>query len=168
MSTLWTSEPLITGILVGATLTTGLTAGLLYAFAHCVIPGLRTLPDTDYLRGFQRIDSAISNPWMGLAFLGSPALTLTALVLHVREGGAVLLWLGLALALVTVTIVITVAAHLPLNAQIQAAAPDFVDTSALRTRFEARWVTWNLARTVTSVSAVVCLSLALLSTGTRG
>lgn len=40
MSTLWTSDLLAVGTLVGATLTTGLTAGLLYGFGHSVMPGL--------------------------------------------------------------------------------------------------------------------------------
>lgn len=162
MNTLWAVTPL-----VGATLTTGLTAGLLYSFAHSVMPGLSTLPDTDYLRGFQRIDTAIANPWMGLAFVGSPVLTLAALLLHLREGGAALVWLSLALALIIATIAITAVVNLPLNAQVQAAAPHFADAPALRRRFEDRWVTWNVIRTVTSVGSLACLSLALLTgTGT--
>lgn len=165
MDTSWATGPLGTGLLIGATLATGLTAGLLFAFAHSVMPGLRALSDRDYLHAFQRIDAAIANPWMGLAFLGSPLLTLAALVVRFREGGVLLLWLVLALALIAVTIVITVAVNLPLNAQVQAAAPGFADASALRSRFEARWVTWNVIRTVTSVAAFCCLALAL-PTGT--
>ncbi|WP_109471140.1 DUF1772 domain-containing protein [Ornithinimicrobium cavernae] len=156
------SNPLVVGTLIGATLTTGLTAGLLYAFAHCVMPGLGTLSDEDSLRGFQRIDAAIANPWMGLAFLGSPVLTLAALVLHLPGGGGAVTWLAVALVLVVATVAVTVAVHLPLNARVQAAAPDFSDAATLRERFEARWVTWNIVRTVTSVGSLGALSVALL------
>ncbi|MCK0112857.1 DUF1772 domain-containing protein [Ornithinimicrobium sp. F0845] len=159
MSTFWADASL-----VGATLTTGLTAGLLYAFAHSVMPGLGTLGDTDSLRGFQRIDAAVANPWMGLAFLGSPVLALAALLLHLPEGGAVLLWLSIAVALIVVTLAITVTIHLPLNARVQQAAPEFPAAAALREAFESRWVRWNLARTVTSVASLVCLLVTLLLT----
>ncbi|USQ79854.1 DUF1772 domain-containing protein [Ornithinimicrobium faecis] len=166
MNTFWATSPLSLATLIGAALTTGLTAGLLYAFAHAVMPGLGTLGDAEHLRSFQRIDAAIANPWMGLAFGGSPVLTLAALLLHLREGGAVLLWLGAALALILATIAITAAVNLPLNAQIQSAAPSFTDATALRERFERRWVTWNIVRTVTSVGSVLCLSAALLASPT--
>lgn len=161
MSTFWTSDPLTQGTLIGATLTTGLTAGLLYAFAHTVMPGLSTLGDGHYLRGFQRIDAAVANPWMGLAFLGSPVLTLAALLQHRAVGGWPLLWLSVALVLTLVTVAITAVVHLPLNAQVQAAAPDFADAASLRGRVEPRWVTWNVIRTATSVGSLAALCLAL-------
>lgn len=39
MSIFSTSAHLAEGTLIAATLTTGLTAGLLFAFTHCVMPG---------------------------------------------------------------------------------------------------------------------------------
>lgn len=160
MITFWADATLI-----GATVTTGLTAGLLLVFAHSVLPGLATLDDTDFLRSFQRIDAAIANPWMGLTFAGSPALALAALVLHRREGGTVLIWLAVALALIICTVAITVRVHLPLNAQVQAAAPLFTEPAAMRERWQPRWVRWNLVRTLTSVGSLTALSIALLLSG---
>lgn len=122
MTTLW-----VPAALIGAILATGLTAGLLYAFGHSVMPGLATLGDVESVRGFQRIDAAIANPWMGLAFVGSPVLTGTALVLHLRDRGPALGWLIAAAVLIAATIVITGAVHLPINTAIQDAAPDFAD-----------------------------------------
>ncbi|WP_406039010.1 hypothetical protein OG799_27370 [Micromonospora sp. NBC_00898] len=37
------------------------------------------------------------------------------------------------------------------------------DLAAVRERFEASWVRWNLARTVTNVAAFTCLIGALLT-----
>lgn len=159
MTTLW-----VPAALIGAILATGLTAGLLYAFGHSVMPGLATLGDVESVRGFQRIDAAIANPWMGLAFVGSPVLTGTALVLHLRDRGPALGWLIAAAVLIAATIVITGAVHLPINTAIQDAAPDFADAAALRERLETDWVTWNVVRTVTSAGSLVCLTLALLAT----
>lgn len=154
---------LATAALVGAAVCTGLTAGLLYAFAHAVMPGLGALDDRAMLAGFGRIDAAITNPWMGLAWLGSPVLLLAAALLRLPQRDATLTWLLVAGVLVVATQVITGVVHLPLNAAVQDTAPAFADAAVLRERFEDRWVRWNVVRTVTSVGATVatCLALAL-------
>lgn len=157
-----------TAALMGATLTTAMVAGLLFCFAHLVMPGLATSDDRGYLSAFQRIDAAIPNPWMMLTFLGSPVLTLGALVLHMMNASPAVPWLALALALVAATVGITAAVHLPLNAAVQAAAPEFADAADLRGRFEGRWVRWNVVRTATSVGALAALSWALVVSGRSG
>jgi uncharacterized membrane protein len=159
---------LATVVLVGATLTTAMVAGLLFCFAHLVMPGLSTLDDRGYLTAFQRIDAAIPNPWMMLTFLGSPVLTLAALALHLTDDSPAVPWLVLALVLVAATVAITAAVHLPLNAAVQAAAPQFPDAAGLRGRFESRWVRWNIVRTAASVGALTALSGALVVGGRTG
>mgnify|MGYP006196174399 CR=1 FL=1 len=54
---------------------------------------------------------------------------------------------------------------LPLNAEVQDAAPDFKDAAALRERFEGRWVVWNIARTITATGGLVALCVALFTAG---
>lgn len=147
--------------LLGATLATAMVAGLLFCFAHSVMPGLRTLDDRGFLVAFQRIDAAIANPWMMLTFLGSPVLTLAALLLHLHGRSPAVPWLAVALVLVLATVLITGAVNLPLNAAIQDAAPGFPDAAGLRSRFEDRWVRWNVVRAVTSTGALCALSWAL-------
>ena len=154
--------------LMGATLTTAMVAGLLFCFAHLVMPGLATLDDRGYLTAFQRIDAAIPNPWMMVTFLGSPVLTLAALVIQLTDDGPAVPWLALALVLVAATVAITAAVHLPLNAAVQAAAPQFSDAAGLRSRFESRWVRWNVVRTTTSVGALAALAWALFVSGRQG
>lgn len=151
--------------LVGAALTTAMVAGLLYVFAHSVMPGLGTLDDRGLLTSFQRIDAAISNPWMMATFLGSPVLTLAALALHLPDRSAAVPWLAVALVLIVATVVITAAIHLPLNAAVQEAAPALADAAELRQRFEERWVRWNVVRTVTSTASLAALTWALLVAG---
>lgn len=150
-------------VVSAAVLTTGLTTGLLYAFAHTVMPGLGTLGDRDFLTGFQRMDAVVQNAWMLLGFLGSPVLTALSIVLSLGQGGPALVWLTVALVLIVATVGITATVHLPLNGAVRAAAPEFADASALRERFEHRWNTWNVARTVTSAAAFASLCGALAS-----
>lgn len=156
---------LLLPVLVCATVTTGLTAGLLYSFAHCVMPGLGAIDDRAFLTAFGRIDGAIGNPWMALAWAGSPLLVLGALALRVHHRDAAFWCLLAAAVLVLATNVVTGVIHLPLNAAVQDAAPAFTDAAALRERFEARWVEWNVVRTVTSVAATGLLATALALVG---
>lgn len=150
--------------LMGATLATAMVAGLLFCFAHSVMPGLGTLDDRGFLTAFQRIDAAISNPWMMSTFLGSPVLTLAALLLHLLGRSPAVPWLVVALVLAVATVIITGAVHLPLNAAIQDAAPTLLDAD-LRSRFEDRWVLWNVVRAVTSIGSLAALCWALFLAG---
>jgi len=153
-------------VLLAATLATGLTAGFLYAFAHTVMPGLSATDERTYVRAFQGVDRAVSNPWFMLAFLGGPLLLAAALLLSLGDTRTWLwsgVWLGAALALSVATILVTGAVHLPLNREIQDVATDAgpADLAAARERFEQRWVTWNVVRTATSTGTFVCAALAL-------
>ncbi|WP_249224815.1 anthrone oxygenase family protein [Nocardioides alcanivorans] len=152
-----------TAVLVGSILATAMASGLLYSFAHSVMPGLGTLDDREFLTAFQRIDAAIYNPWMMSTFVGSPVLTVAALVLYLLDGNGAVGWLAVALVLTIATVIITGAVHLPLNAATQDAAPEFLDAGRLRSRFETRWVRWNVVRTVTSIGSLAALCGALLA-----
>lgn len=154
--------------LVAATVSVGLTAGLLFAFACAVMPGLARLDDRAFVAAFQAIDRAIINPLFLAVFTGAVVLPAGAVALHLgADQRSVLPWTLAALVFSLATVVITRAVHLPLNARIQAAGePDRIaDPAGVRGRFETRWVRWNEIRTVTSTAALVCLVLALLASG---
>ena len=156
---------LATASLVAATVTTGLTAGLLYAFAHTVMPGLGRTDDRTFVGALQAIDRAVINPWFMAGFLGGPAFTLAALLIGAVRGAA-LGWLLTALVLHVAVLVITMAVNVPMNNRLQAAALDRpVDLAAARQRFQARWVRWNAVRTIAAVAAFVALAVALISAG---
>jgi uncharacterized membrane protein len=151
--------------LMGAIVATAMVAGLMFCFAPSVMPGLGTLDDRGLLTTFQRIDAAISNPWMMLTFLGSPALTLAALLLRLPGPSPAVPWLVVALVRVVATVLITGVINLPLNAAIQDAAPALPDAADIRSGFEDRWVRWNVVRTVTSSGSLAALSWALFVAG---
>jgi uncharacterized membrane protein len=48
----------------------GLVAGLLYSYSTSVNPGLKALPDNEYIRAMQSINTAIQNPVFFIAFMG--------------------------------------------------------------------------------------------------
>lgn len=149
--------------LITAVITSGLTAGLLFGWACSVMLGLARTDDRTFIGAFQAMDRAIMNPWFFVVFLGAVVLPGLAAVLHLGSGQSpVLGWTLAALALSLTTVAITRMVHLPLNTAIQAAGDpaQITDITAVRTRFEARWVRWHLVRTVTSTAAFTCLILA--------
>jgi uncharacterized membrane protein len=156
-----------TAVLLAATLTTGLTAGVFALYAHTVMPGLRTTDDRTFVAAFQALDRAIVNPWFMVAgFGGAAACSAAAVVLHLGRGP--LPWAVAALVLYLVAVVVTVAVHLPLNDAIKAAGDVTTPgaATAVRDGFdEARWSAWNLVRVATSTVAFGCLAWALVVHG---
>jgi uncharacterized membrane protein len=156
------------GALAAATITTGLMAGLYYAYACSVMLGLGRTDDRTFVSAMQQINVAIINPWFFVSFFGALVFTALAAVLHLRgEWQAVLPWIAAALVLYVATLVITIGFNVPLNNDLAAAGdPDrSADLAAVRERFEATWVRWNIARAVASTAAFGCLTWALVLHG---
>lgn len=154
-------------LLLGATITMGLVAGVFALFAHTIMPGLRNTDDHTFVAAFQSIDRAIINPWfMAGGFLGTLLLTMAAAVTNI--GRAALPWILAALLLYLIAFVITIAVNVPLNDTIKAAGnPDHIhDLVGVRERFqESRWTAWNLVRVATTTGAFACLAWALVLYG---
>ena len=161
-----------TVVLLLATLTSGLVAGVYAFYAHTVMPGLGRSGDRTFVAGFQALDRAIVNPWfLGTGFLGAPVLTGVAALLHLDEGArVVLVWIVVAFLLDLVTVGITVRVNVPANDRLKAAGNvDTIDVRAVRTEFdERRWVRWNLVRVVLSVGAFAALAWSLVLAGRLG
>jgi uncharacterized membrane protein len=155
-------------VLVGATVTTGLIAGLFFAFACAVMPGLGRAGDRTFVEAMQRINVAILNGWFALAFGGALVLALASAALHLRaDNRAGLAWIIAAVVLYVAMLAITFAVNVPLNDQLEAAgAPDRVPgLAAVREHFETAWVRWNIARALISAAALACLAWALVLSG---
>jgi uncharacterized membrane protein len=77
-------------------------------------------------------------------------------------------WIAAGFLLYLVMFGITMGLNVPLNNQLEAAGdPDrHTDLAAVRERFEAPWVAYNLARAVASTAAFGCLLWALVLHGT--
>jgi uncharacterized membrane protein len=155
-----------TALLLAATITMGLAAGIYDVFAHTIMPGLRTTDDRTFVGAFQAIDRAIINPWFMLSAFAGPGLLVVAAAI-VTAGDPPFGWVAAAAILYAVTVVITIAVNVPLNDAIKAAGdPDRIDLARVRTKFgEARWAAWNLVRVVTTTTAFGLLAWALVEQG---
>jgi uncharacterized membrane protein len=154
--------------LVAALLATALQAGLYYAFAVSVMPGLRQAGGRTFIDAMQQINVAILNPWFFLTFLGAPLLTVAAALLHLSgTARAVLPWIAAAAVLCVVGVLVTGAVNVPLNEALAAAGPPdrIADPARALARFEASWARWNVVRALLFASALGCLAWALVIYG---
>jgi uncharacterized membrane protein len=151
-----------------ATIATGLTGGLLYAYACSVMPGLARTDDRTFITAMQEINKAIQNPIFFASFFGALILTAVALVQQRRlEQRAAQRWVTAGLALYLLTLFITIAFNIPLNDDLAfAGAPARIaDPAAIRDHFEGSWIAWNIVRTTTATVALSCLARALVLHG---
>lgn len=149
-----------------ATLLCSLVAGLLFAFAVIVMPGIRALDDNAFLRAFQEMDGVIqrNQPLFVLVWAGSVPLVIAAAGLGVASAAGPARWATVAAAAIYVLGVQlpTFAVNIPLNNQLQAidvASLSADERRVARLRFEPRWNRWNAARTVLAVASTVLLLL---------
>jgi uncharacterized membrane protein len=154
-------------VLLGATITVGLLAGVFALYSHTIMPGLHGTDDRTFVAAFQAIDRAIINPlFIGGTFLAALVLTIAAAITN--RGYPSNRWVLAAGAAVIVAVAITGIVHLPLNDAIKGAgdATRLADVAAVRARFhEVRWAVWNAVRTLVSVAALVCLVWAVFRHG---
>lgn len=160
--------PIFQTVLMLAAFLCSLVAGFLFAFAVVVMPGIGSLADREFLRGFQVIDRVIQRgqPVFLLVWVGSALTTIAAAVLSLWEldGANRLLVIVAALVYLLCVQLPTVAINIPLNNALQMLNPDTMDEAA-RTRarndFEPRWNRWNVSRTVSAGVAAMLLLLVL-------
>lgn len=162
-------------VLITATFSCSLVAGFLLSFAIVVMPGLRTLNDDGFIRGFRAIDRVIQNrqPLFVLVWLGSLVSLCVAgwLGLDRLDGPSRLIVAGTALANLLGVHLPTMVVNIPLNNRLQALRIEGLDAAELRSArraFEKRWNRWNVFRTavaaLVSLLLIVTLLLALPNT----
>ncbi len=148
-----------------AVIANGMMAGLFFAFACAITPGFRRVDDDAYVRAFRAINSAILGGWFLLLFWMAPLSAAANVMLLLWRGeSASLSLLGAICSILTVGI--TAAANVPLNRELDRAPITLRQQSrSTRRRFEERWNHWNLARTCTSIGALIFLTASLALQG---
>ena len=161
---LWSAVRALT--LAGATLTTGLIAGVFYAYAVSVNLGLAAQPDASYVAVMQAINERIQNPLFFASFFGAVLFLMAALVVYSPRPRSGRFWL-IALACVLYVgggFLLTVFVNVPLNEELARVAADVSAGELARARagYEGPWNFWNGVRTVFSFLAFVTLVAACL------
>ena len=146
----------------------GLMAGLFYAYACSVNPGLGRLSDAGYLAAMQSINRAILNPVFLIVFMGAVIILPVGAYRIFERPAALPFYLLLAASIVYIVGVfgVTMAGNVPLNDRLDAfnlstAAPEAL--TRMRAEFEGPWNAWNLVRTVAAILAFLLAALAYLT-----
>jgi uncharacterized membrane protein len=155
--------------LLAGTITMGLMAGVFGLYSHTIMRGLGGTDDRTFVGAFQAMDRAIMNPLFLSTFFGALLFSVVAAAVHLRaDARPALPWILVAGVLYLATVVITMAVNVPLNDALKAAGdPDRItDLASVRANFhEARWIAWNIVRTVATTVAFGCLAWALVLHG---
>jgi uncharacterized membrane protein len=144
-----------------AVLTTGLMAGVFYAYAVSVNLGLAGQPDATYVATMNEINEKIQNPLFFLSFFGAAVFPVAALVAHLprrRSGRYRLIVLACALY-VGGSFLVTAVANVPLNEGLARVAADASAGELARARaaYEGPWNLWNNVRGLFSAAAFAAL-----------
>ncbi|MFG3102976.1 DUF1772 domain-containing protein [Streptomyces sp. NPDC048182] len=140
------------GVLVAATVATGLMAGTFYAFACAVMPALSRSDDRVYVDVMRDVNDVIQNPVFLPVFVGALLLAGWASWQARHRPGRWWVWIGAAAY--AAAFVITSAINVPLNDAL--AEPG--DPASLRAHFEDTWVLWNGVRAALCTIAMGCLA----------
>ena len=157
-------------ILMAATLTTGMLAGLYYGWSTSVMPGLNRVTPRAAIEGFRGMDAAIINPVFMMSFLGAPFLAAGAAALLLGKDHRALLWGVGAAALLNVAGLITTAAfNVPLNNHVHRLGDpaSIADPAKEWSDFYGPWMLWHNIRTAGHTVAFALLSWALILLGRK-
>jgi uncharacterized membrane protein len=144
-----------------ATLTTGLIAGVFYAYAVSVNLGLAAQPDASYVATMNAINERIQNPLFFLSFFGAALFLFASVVVYSPGPRSGRFWL-IVMATVFYAgggFLLTVFVNVPLNEELARVAADASAAELARARaaYEGPWDFWNGVRTVFSSLAFVAL-----------
>lgn len=155
---------MITFVLALSTLSTGLIAGLFYAYSCSVNPGLGRLPDAEYLGAMQSINRAILNPVFFITFMGTVVLLPLSAWLSYQGQPSRQFWYFLAAAIVYIvgTFGVTIGGNVPLNEaldKINIAGASAEELARHRRLFEAKW---NMLHNLRTIANIISALLAIL------
>lgn len=130
-----------------------LISGLLFSFTNAVSPGLKHLPDLEFLKAMKSINKEILNPLFLLCFF-SPLLLFPAAI-SIQQNGGFNRWILITGFLTYLAVIlITAAINVPLNNQLEKLDlfhVSYKELEVFRNRFEKQWTFWNAIRTILAI-----------------
>jgi uncharacterized membrane protein len=146
-----------------------LVAGLLFAFAVVVMPGIAKLDDKEYLLAFKHMDGIIqdNHPLFIFVWAGSILSVIITLIMGIMDlSGTNIYLLSFASALYLFGVQLpTFRFNIPLNNSLQKMDLETLedsDAALSRAGFEIPWNRWNRIRTINCIMAVSMLLLLLI------
>ena len=158
-----TVDQLLFALTLLAALGSGLIAGVFFAFSAFVMKALARRPPGEGIAAMQSINVVVLKSWFMVAFLGTAAVCVLALVSSLvrwHEPGAEYLFIGGVFYLVG-SLLVTIVFNVPRNEALASVAPADPDGARIWAGYVARWTAWNHVRTAASLAAAASFSIAL-------
>ena len=146
-----------------ATIGSGLSAGIFYAFSTFVMQALAKQPTAQGIATMQAINITVINPWFMVAFF-APAVAgiLLSISLLFQWQQSIAVYCSIATLLYVIgTIGVTIACNVPLNDTLATVTPDSVEGATLWTKYLTDWTFWNHVRTAAALLAATLYAIAL-------
>ncbi|MGC4994511.1 DUF1772 domain-containing protein [Nocardia salmonicida] len=143
---------------IAALIGSGITAGVLFAVALSVVPGLFAMPADRYVYAHQLLGRNW-DPTMPMIVLGSTMADVALAVLSDRS--ETMLFYGLAAGLLLVVSVVSHFCNVPLNRRVKSLDPDCMPADWSDPR--PVWRRWHMLRTVVAVMALAVNASAAIS-----
>jgi uncharacterized membrane protein len=141
----------------------GISAGVYFAFATFVMPGLRRVSHSQAISAMNGINkSAPASPVLMLALFGTGIVCVLLMISGFRSlDDPKAVWVIAGAALYIVSVLITVMYHVPHNDQLLKVDPNGAGAGSTWSHFYSSWMAWNTVRTLTAAGGTVGLVLAL-------
>ena len=154
-------------ILVLATLTSGLMAGIFFTWSNAVTPGIGKLCDMDYLRALQSMNRVILNPAFRLVFIGAIITVALAPIFYFRTQSNQVFWLlFMAFGIYWIgAFGVTFFGNIPLNRMLESTNLETIsieNARILRDDIEVKWNNMNLMRSISSGVTFLLLIVSFL------
>jgi len=154
-------------MLLLATLSNGLIAGVFFTWQNAVTPGIGRLSDVGYLKSFQSMNRIILNPTFKIIFLGTMIFSPLCALLQSYHQLNITFWLLIAACLIyTIGVIgLTFLGNIPLNNlldQLDIDNTDLKRLSEFRETFESKWNKIHRIRSICTTTSFILLLVTCL------
>ena len=154
------SSSIITALLWTAALSSGLIAGVYFAFSGFIMQAFRKIDTTQFIAAMNAINETILRSLFMPLFFGSSLISVLLIIVAVAnwdEAGSGLTLIAGVIYFVGM-FVCTALFNVPLNNTLARIDPDSIDAHHVCSRYLKTWTNWNHLRTVSSlVTCVLCI-----------
>ncbi len=160
-------ESFLFPLTLGAALSCGLVAGLLFAFSNFIMGALERIQPSAGISAMQSINTTVLNPVFFAVFFGAAVLSLLLVcfsLLRWQHPSSAWLLAGGVLYLVG-GFLVTAVCNVPLNEALASMDPLKPESVSFWREYVSRWSTWNHIRTIASLLATAAFSVGLSRPG---
>ncbi|GIN71655.1 membrane protein [Bacillus sp. J14TS2] len=149
-------EKLTPFLIFGASLGSGLIAGLFFAFSAFVMKALYRLPPEQGISAMQSINSTVLNRLFLTVFMGTSLVCIILVILSLlnwQDPNAIYIFTGSLLYLLG-SLLVTAVCNVPLNDALANVIATDPESLGQWKDYYSKWTAWNHVRTISSFIAL--------------